>query len=52
MGSLATIWRGSCIIRGAIPQRIRDAAEQPDLPNLMLAPFFRKSPLPSPHGAA
>ena len=42
LGSLATIWRGGCIIRAQFLNRIRDAyREQPDLPNLMLAPFFK-----------
>ena len=42
LGSLATIWRGGCIIRARFLDRIRDAyREQPDLSNLMLAPFFR-----------
>ncbi len=42
LGALATIWRGGCIIRAQFLDRIRDAyAEQPDLPNLMLAPFFQ-----------
>ncbi len=44
MGSLATIWRGGCIIRAQFLDRIRDAyAEHPDLPNLMLAPFFQQA---------
>jgi 6-phosphogluconate dehydrogenase len=43
-GALATIWRGGCIIRAQFLDRIRDAyAEQPDLPNLMLAPFFQEA---------
>jgi len=42
LGSLATIWRGGCIIRAKFLNRIRDAyAEQPELANLMLAPFFK-----------
>ncbi len=42
LGSLATIWRGGCIIRAKFLDRIRDAyREHPDLANLMLAPFFR-----------
>src|SRR5712692_6911294 len=42
LGSLATIWRGGCIIRAKFLDRIRDAyGEQPDLTNLMLAPFFK-----------
>jgi 6-phosphogluconate dehydrogenase len=40
-GTLATIWRGGCIIRAKFLDRIKDAYEAaPDLPNLMLAPFF------------
>jgi 6-phosphogluconate dehydrogenase len=44
LGALATIWRGGCIIRAQFLDRIRDAyADQPDLPNLMLAPFFQEA---------
>ena len=44
LGALATIWRGGCIIRAQFLDRIRDAyAEQPDLANLMLAPFFQEA---------
>ena len=44
LGALATIWRGGCIIRAQFLNRIRDAyAEQPDLTNLMLAPFFQQA---------
>src|SRR3989442_5924806 len=44
LGSLATIWRGGCIIRAKFLNRIRDAyAEQPELANLMLAPFFKEA---------
>jgi 6-phosphogluconate dehydrogenase len=44
LGALATIWRGGCIIRAQFLDRIRDAyTEQPDLPNLMLAPFFQEA---------
>ncbi|HKC19319.1 MAG TPA: NADP-dependent phosphogluconate dehydrogenase [Candidatus Dormibacteraeota bacterium] len=40
-GTLATIWRGGCIIRAKFLDRIKDAYEAaPDLPSLMLAPFF------------
>jgi 6-phosphogluconate dehydrogenase len=43
LGGLATIWRGGCIIRAQFLNRISDAyAEQTDLPNLMLAPFFQQ----------
>ncbi len=41
-GSLATIWRGGCIIRAQFLNRIREAyQENPDLPSLLLAPYFR-----------
>jgi 6-phosphogluconate dehydrogenase len=41
LGSLATIWRGGCIIRARFLDRIREAyGEQPGLENLMLADFF------------
>jgi 6-phosphogluconate dehydrogenase len=44
LGALATIWRGGCIIRAQFLDRIKDAyAESPDLPNLMLAPFFQQA---------
>ena len=44
LGALATIWRGGCIIRAQFLDRIKDAyAESPDLPNLMLAPFFEEA---------
>ncbi|MGB6247352.1 NADP-dependent phosphogluconate dehydrogenase [Gordonia sp. (in: high G+C Gram-positive bacteria)] len=41
-GELATIWRGGCIIRAKFLDRIREAyAENPELPALLLAPYFR-----------
>src|SRR5450759_1379391 len=44
LGGLATIWRGGCIIRAQFLDRIREAfTEQPNLPNLMLAPFFQQA---------
>jgi 6-phosphogluconate dehydrogenase len=44
LGALATIWRGGCIIRAQFLDRIKDAyAQSPDLPNLMLAPFFQEA---------
>ena len=44
LGALATIWRGGCIIRAKFLDRIKDAyAESPDLPNLMLPPFFQEA---------
>jgi len=42
LGTLATIWRGGCIIRAGFLNRIKEAfAERPDLPSLLLAPYFR-----------
>jgi len=42
MGTLARIWRGGCIIRARFLNRITEAyAEQPELVNLLLAPYFR-----------
>jgi len=44
LGSLAKIWRGGCIIRARFLGRMHDAyTEQPDLGNLMLAPFFTEA---------
>jgi 6-phosphogluconate dehydrogenase len=44
LGSMATIWRGGCIIRARFLDRIREAYDgQPDLDNLMLADFFAKA---------
>ena len=41
LGSMATIWRGGCIIRARFLDRIREAYDQePGLANLMLADFF------------
>lgn len=40
-GAIAMIWRGGCIIRARFLQRIKEAYEHaPDLPNLMLDPYF------------
>jgi 6-phosphogluconate dehydrogenase len=42
LATLATIWRGGCIIRARFLDRIREAYEQhPNLPSLLLAPYFR-----------
>jgi len=44
LGAMATIWRGGCIIRAKFLDRIKEAYEEtPDLPSLMLAPFFQKA---------
>jgi 6-phosphogluconate dehydrogenase len=43
-GTIATIWRGGCIIRARFLNRIREAyAERQDLPSLLLAPYFREA---------
>ncbi|GAB4586352.1 NADP-dependent phosphogluconate dehydrogenase [Nocardia sp. IFM 10818] len=43
-GDLATIWRGGCIIRARFLNRIKDAYEEnPELPSLILAPYFREA---------
>ena len=42
LGAIARIWRGGCIIRARFLNRITEAyAQDPQLANLMLAPFFR-----------
>jgi 6-phosphogluconate dehydrogenase len=42
LGAISTIWRGGCIIRARFLDRIKDAyAADPELPNLLLAPYFR-----------
>jgi 6-phosphogluconate dehydrogenase len=41
-GGIALLWRGGCIIRSAFLGKIKEAYDQqPDLGNLMLAPYFR-----------
>lgn len=41
---IATIWRGGCIIRARFLNRIREAyQENPNLPNLLLAPYFTEA---------
>ncbi|MBP7829802.1 MAG: decarboxylating NADP(+)-dependent phosphogluconate dehydrogenase [Kiritimatiellae bacterium] len=43
-GPIAMIWRGGCIIRAQFLGRIKDAfGKQPDLPNLLVAPYFQKA---------
>jgi 6-phosphogluconate dehydrogenase len=38
---VARIWRGGCIIRAALLEKIRSAyREEPDLPSLLLSPYF------------
>ena len=42
LGAISTIWRGGCIIRARFLNRIKEAyAEDPELANLLLAPYFR-----------
>jgi 6-phosphogluconate dehydrogenase len=44
LGGTATIWRGGCIIRARFLDRIREAYDaQPDLPTLLVAPWFAKT---------
>ncbi len=42
-GGVALLWRGGCIIRSAFLGKIKDAFDKnPDLPNLLLDPFFKE----------
>ena len=42
-GAIAKIWKGGCIIRAHFLHRIKDAFDHdPDLPNLLLSPYFKK----------
>ena len=42
LGGIALMWRGGCIIRSAFLGKIKDAFDaDPDLPNLLLAPYFQ-----------
>jgi 6-phosphogluconate dehydrogenase len=44
LGQIATIWRGGCIIRAAFLQKITEAyAQNPDLANLLLDPYFNRT---------
>ena len=44
LGDCAKVWRGGCIIRSIFLEDIRRAfAKNPDLPNLLLDPFFKKA---------
>ena len=50
-GAIASIWRGGCIIRSAFLGKIKEAFDRrPDLPNLLLDPFF-KGAVTKAHGA-
>ena len=43
-GQCALLWRGGCIIRAQFLDRIKEAFdEQPDLENLLLAPYFTEA---------
>ncbi|MGQ9576804.1 MAG: decarboxylating NADP(+)-dependent phosphogluconate dehydrogenase [Thermoguttaceae bacterium] len=43
-GSIALLWRGGCIIRAVFLERIKEAFDaDPDLENLLLAPYFREA---------
>ncbi|HNW60707.1 MAG TPA: decarboxylating NADP(+)-dependent phosphogluconate dehydrogenase [bacterium] len=43
-GQIALLWRGGCIIRAQFLEKIKQAFDdQPDLPNLLLAPYFREA---------
>jgi 6-phosphogluconate dehydrogenase len=43
-GEIARIWRGGCIIRAKFLNDVTAAfKDQPDLPNLLMAPFFREA---------
>ncbi len=44
LGSMATIWRGGCIIRAQFLDRIREAyADEPDLTTLLTTPYFAEA---------
>jgi 6-phosphogluconate dehydrogenase len=43
-GGLALLWREGCIIRAQFLERIKEAFDrEPDLPNLLLAPYFQEA---------
>lgn len=44
LSETARIWKGGCIIRAGFLNKIKDAfAQDPDLPNLLLAPEFKQT---------
>jgi len=50
-GGIALMWRGGCIIRSVFLAKIKDAFdENPELPNLLLAPFFKEKVIQSQEG--
>jgi 6-phosphogluconate dehydrogenase len=49
--SISMLWRGGCIIRAQFLERIAEAYDaNPQLENLMLAPYFQKALADSQHG--
>jgi 6-phosphogluconate dehydrogenase len=45
-GGIALMWRGGCIIRSAFLGKIKEAFDsKPDLPNLLLDPYFKEQVL-------
>jgi 6-phosphogluconate dehydrogenase len=43
-GPIAMLWRGGCIIRAVFLERIKEAFDaEPELENLLLAPYFKKA---------
>lgn len=43
-GEIALMWRNGCIIRAQFLERIKEAFDQnPDLPNLLIAPYFKEA---------
>jgi 6-phosphogluconate dehydrogenase len=43
-GAIALMWRGGCIIRSVLLAKIKDAFDRnPELPNLLLDPFFTET---------
>ncbi|NVO20865.1 MAG: decarboxylating NADP(+)-dependent phosphogluconate dehydrogenase [Bacteroidetes bacterium] len=50
-GGIALLWRGGCIIRSVFLGKIKDAFENnPQLPNLLLDPYFKDKILQSQEG--
>ncbi|MEM9657747.1 MAG: decarboxylating NADP(+)-dependent phosphogluconate dehydrogenase, partial [Planctomycetota bacterium] len=51
LGDCALLWRGGCIIRAVFLDRIKEAFdENPQLENLLLAPYFTKAVLDAQEG--
>jgi len=50
-GGIALLWRGGCIIRSAFLDKIKEAFDRnPDLPNLILDPYFKLKVMDSQEG--